>query len=60
MSGGVSGGVMRWLTSLSPADLITAMDEAPLSGFHFRAAVVSGWGSSPTPIDLFVIGIASR
>jgi len=41
------------------ADLITAMDEAPLSGFHFRAAVVSGMGFFTDAYDLFVIGIAA-
>ena len=40
-------------------DLITALDEARLSRFHLRAALVSGMGFFTDAYDLFVIGIAS-
>jgi MFS transporter, PHS family, inorganic phosphate transporter len=40
-------------------DLITALDEASLSRFHFRAVLVSGMGFFTDAYDLFVIGIAS-
>ncbi len=40
-------------------DLITALDEASLSRFHFRAVLVSGVGFFTDAYDLFVIGIAS-
>jgi MFS transporter, PHS family, inorganic phosphate transporter len=41
------------------ADLITALDDAPLSRFHLRAALVSGMGFFTDAYDLFVIGIAA-
>ena len=41
------------------ADLIAALDDAPLSRFHLRAAVVSGMGFFTDAYDLFVIGIAA-
>ena len=40
-------------------DLITALDDASLSKFHFRAVLVSGMGFFTDAYDLFVIGIAS-
>jgi MFS transporter, PHS family, inorganic phosphate transporter len=40
-------------------DLITALDEAPLSRVHLRAVVASGVGFFTDAYDLFVIGIAS-
>jgi PHS family inorganic phosphate transporter-like MFS transporter len=40
-------------------DLIAALDEASLSRFHLRAALVSGMGFFTDAYDLFVIGIAS-
>jgi len=40
-------------------DLIAALDDAPMSGFHLRAALVSGMGFFTDAYDLFVIGIAS-
>lgn len=40
-------------------DLITALDEASISKFHFRAVLVSGMGFFTDAYDLFVIGIAS-
>jgi MFS transporter, PHS family, inorganic phosphate transporter len=40
-------------------DLIGALDEAVLSKFHLRAAVVSGMGFFTDAYDLFVIGVAS-
>ncbi len=40
-------------------DLIGAMDEATISRFHLRAAVVSGMGFFTDAYDLFVIGVAS-
>jgi PHS family inorganic phosphate transporter-like MFS transporter len=40
-------------------NLITALDEASLSRFHLRAALVSGMGFFTDAYDLFVIGIAS-
>src|SRR5712671_5730160 len=42
-----------------PGDLIAALDEAPMSRFHLRAALVSGMGFFTDAYDLFVIGIAS-
>ena len=41
------------------ADLIAALDNAPMSKFHLRAALVSGMGFFTDAYDLFVIGIAS-
>ena len=41
------------------ANLITALDDAPLSRFHLRAALVSGMGFFTDAYDLFVIGIAA-
>src|SRR5712691_3824971 len=40
-------------------DLIAALDDAPMSGFHLRAALVAGMGFFTDAYDLFVIGIAS-
>ena len=40
-------------------DLMTALDEASLSRFHLRAALVSGTAFFTDAYDLFVIGIAS-
>ncbi|HEX6931192.1 MAG TPA: MFS transporter [Streptosporangiaceae bacterium] len=40
-------------------DLIGALDEAALSRYHLRAAVVSGMGFFTDAYDLFVIGVAS-
>ena len=42
-----------------PGDLIAALDDAPMSRFHLRAALVSGMGFFTDAYDLFVIGIAS-
>ena len=42
-----------------PGDLIAALDDAPMSKFHLRAALVSGMGFFTDAYDLFVIGIAS-
>jgi len=41
------------------ADLITTLDDAPVSRFHLRAALVSGMGFFTDAYDLFVIGIVS-
>ena len=40
-------------------DLIAALDNAPMSKFHLRAALVSGMGFFTDAYDLFVIGIVS-
>ncbi len=40
-------------------DLIAALDDAPMSRFHLRAALVAGMGFFTDAYDLFVIGIAS-
>ena len=40
-------------------DLIGALDDAALSKFHLRAAVVSGMGFFTDAYDLFVISVAS-
>ena len=47
------------VTDTRSNDLITALDEASLSRFHFRAVLVSGMGFFTDAYDLFVIGIAS-
>jgi MFS transporter, PHS family, inorganic phosphate transporter len=47
------------VTETRSADLLTALDEARLSRFHLRAALVSGMGFFTDAYDLFVIGIAS-
>ena len=47
------------VTETRSNDLITALDEASLSRFHFRAVLVSGMGFFTDAYDLFVIGIAS-
>jgi MFS transporter, PHS family, inorganic phosphate transporter len=47
------------VTEARSRDLITALDEASLSRFHLRAALVSGMGFFTDAYDLFVIGIAS-
>src|SRR6202451_1622103 len=41
------------------ADLVAALDEAPLGRSHLRAVVASGVGFFTDAYDLFVIGIAS-
>jgi MFS transporter, PHS family, inorganic phosphate transporter len=52
---------MRRLTLVQAKtpDLLSALDEAVLSKFHLRAAVVSGMGFFTDAYDLFVIGVAS-
>jgi len=40
-------------------DLMAALNDASLSKFHFRAALVSGMGFFTDAYDLFVIGVAS-
>src|ERR1022692_2559910 len=47
------------VTEIQARDLITALDEAPLSRFHLRAVLASGMGFFTDAYDLFVIGIAS-
>lgn len=47
------------MPEVGSADLITALDEAPLSRFHLRAVLVSGMGFFTDAYDLFIIGIAS-
>jgi PHS family inorganic phosphate transporter-like MFS transporter len=47
------------LTEIRSRDLIAALDEASLSGFHLRAVLVSGMGFFTDAYDLFVIGVAS-
>jgi MFS family permease len=47
------------VTEIRSRDLITALDEASLSKFHFRAVLASGMGFFTDAYDLFVIGIAS-
>jgi PHS family inorganic phosphate transporter-like MFS transporter len=47
------------VTEIRSRDLITALDEASLSRFHFRAVLASGMGFFTDAYDLFVIGIAS-
>jgi MFS family permease len=47
------------VTEIRSHDLITGLDEAALSRFHLRAALVSGMGFFTDAYDLFVIGIAS-
>ena len=47
------------VTEIRAKDLITALDEAPLSRFHLRAVLASGMGFFTDAYDLFVIGIAS-
>jgi MFS transporter, PHS family, inorganic phosphate transporter len=47
------------VTEIRSKDLLTALDEASLSGFHLRAVLVSGMGFFTDAYDLFVIGIAS-
>jgi MFS transporter, PHS family, inorganic phosphate transporter len=47
------------VTEIRSRDLIAALDEARLSRFHLRAALVSGMGFFTDAYDLFVIGIAS-
>ena len=46
-------------TAAMPADLVAALDEAPLGRSHLRAVVASGVGFFTDAYDLFVIGIAS-
>ena len=49
-----------WLVSSSRSPGLTrALDEAPISRFHVRAAGVSGMGFFTDAYDLFVIGIAA-
>jgi PHS family inorganic phosphate transporter-like MFS transporter len=47
------------VTEARARDLITALDEAPLSRFHLRAVLASGMGFFTDAYDLFVIGVAS-
>ncbi len=47
------------MTDTQSSNLITALDDASLSKFHFRAVLVSGMGFFTDAYDLFVIGIAS-
>ena len=47
------------MTEMRSADVITALDEAPLGRVHMRAVVASGVGFFTDAYDLFVIGIAS-
>jgi PHS family inorganic phosphate transporter-like MFS transporter len=47
------------VTEARARDVIAALDEARLSRFHLRAALVSGMGFFTDAYDLFVIGIAS-
>jgi MFS transporter, PHS family, inorganic phosphate transporter len=47
------------VTEAQSGDLVTALDEAPLSRVHARAVVASGVGFFTDAYDLFVIGIAS-
>ena len=47
------------MTELRSSELVTALDEAELGRFHFRAVVASGMGFFTDAYDLFVIGIAS-
>jgi MFS transporter, PHS family, inorganic phosphate transporter len=47
------------VTEIRSRDMITALDDAPLSRFHLRAVLVSGMGFFTDAYDLFVIGIAS-
>jgi hypothetical protein len=47
------------VTEIQSGDMITALDDAPLSRFHLRAVLVSGMGFFTDAYDLFVIGIAS-
>ena len=47
------------MADIQSGDLIAALDEASLSGFHLRAVVASGVGFFTDAYDLFVIGIAS-
>jgi hypothetical protein len=47
------------VADIQSGDLIAALDEASLSGFHLRAVVASGVGFFTDAYDLLVIGIAS-
>jgi PHS family inorganic phosphate transporter-like MFS transporter len=47
------------VTDTRSGDLIAELDDAPMSRFHLRAALVSGMGFFTDAYDLFVIGIAS-
>jgi MFS transporter, PHS family, inorganic phosphate transporter len=47
------------VTEIQARDLLTALDDAPLSRFHLRAVLASGMGFFTDAYDLFVIGIAS-
>ena len=57
MTGCVNGGPP--VAETRPADLIAALDDAPLGRFHLHAALVSGMGFFTDAYDLFVIGVAS-
>jgi MFS family permease len=59
VAGGMSLGGGNAVTEVRSTDLVAALDEAPLSRFHLRAALVSGMGFFTDAYDLFVIGIAS-
>jgi len=47
------------VATTSAPGLISALDEAPVSRFHLRAALVSGMGFFTDAYDLFIIGIVS-
>jgi MFS transporter, PHS family, inorganic phosphate transporter len=47
------------VADITSGDLLATLDDAPVSRFHLRAAVVSGMGFFTDAYDLFVIGIAS-
>jgi MFS transporter, PHS family, inorganic phosphate transporter len=47
------------VTEIKAADLVTGLDEAPISRFHMRSVVASGVGFFTDAYDLFVIGVAS-
>jgi MFS family permease len=47
------------VTEIKSDDLVTALDEAPISRFHIRPVVASGVGFFTDAYDLFVIGVAS-
>lgn len=47
------------MTTPTGRDLLTALDEAPLSRFHSKAIFTSGMGFFTDAYDLFIIGTAS-
>ena len=48
------------VTEIQARDLITALDEAPLSRFRLRAVLASGMGFFTDAYDLFVSGSPPR